>query len=46
VNWSDVLADGYADQAHLAHEFREFSGLSPSAFLAHERPFSNHIRLD
>ena len=43
VDWSDVaLAGGYADQAHLSHEFREFSGLSPSACLVHARPFLNH----
>lgn len=32
--WGEVAADlGYADQAHLIHEFREFTGLSPGAFL-------------
>jgi AraC-like DNA-binding protein len=47
VDWTDVaLAGGYYDQAHLAHEFRDFSGMSPSRFLAAERPFANHIRID
>jgi AraC-like DNA-binding protein len=47
VNWVDVaLAGGYCDQAHLAHEFRDFSGISPGSYLAAERPFLNHVRMD
>lgn len=47
VNWVDVaLAGGYCDQAHLNHEFREFSGLTPGDYLASERPFLNHIAID
>lgn len=47
VDWAEVaLAGGYCDQAHLAHEFRDFSGLSPSSYLAAERPFLNHVRTD
>ncbi len=46
VNWADVaLAGGYSDQAHLAHEFRDFSGISPGAYLSAERPFLNHVPL-
>jgi AraC-like DNA-binding protein len=46
VNWADVAqAGGYYDQAHLSHEFRDFSGMSPSRYLAAERPFLNHVRL-
>jgi AraC-like DNA-binding protein len=46
-DWADVaLAGGYCDQAHLAHEFRDFSGMSPSSYLAAERPFANHVRMD
>ncbi len=41
-----ALAGGYYDQAHLAHEFRDFSGISPSSYLAAERPFVNHVRMD
>jgi AraC-like DNA-binding protein len=38
VDWADIaLAGGYCDQAHLANEFRKFSGISPSAYLANER---------
>jgi AraC-like DNA-binding protein len=46
VNWADIAsAGGYSDQAHLAHEFRDFSGLSPSRYLEAERPFPNHFRI-
>jgi AraC-like DNA-binding protein len=38
VNWAGLaLAGGYCDQAHLANEFRHFSGISPSAYLASDR---------
>jgi len=38
VKWADLaLAGGYCDQAHLANEFRHFSGISPSAYLATDR---------
>ncbi len=47
VDWTAVaLAGGYYDQAHLAHEFRDFSGMSPGSYLAAERPFVNHVRID
>ncbi|MBS1857070.1 MAG: AraC family transcriptional regulator [Acidobacteria bacterium] len=47
VNWAQVALDGgYYDQAHMAHEFREFSGISPGAWLASERPFLNHVVID
>jgi AraC-like DNA-binding protein len=46
VDWADVaLAGGYSDQAHLAHEFREFAGISPSACMAGNRPFLNHVAI-
>jgi len=47
VDWADVaLAGGYCDQAHLAHEFRDFSGISPGAYLASDPPFPNHVPMD
>jgi AraC-like DNA-binding protein len=46
VDWAQIaLAAGYCDQAHLAHEFRDFSGLSPSAYLA-ATVLSNRTSLD
>jgi AraC-like DNA-binding protein len=46
VDWAQIaLAAGYCDQAHLAHEFRDFSGLSPSTYLAAAAP-SNHTSID
>ena len=47
VDWVDVaVAGGFCDQAHLIHEFRAFSGLSPERYLTAERPFPNHVRTD
>jgi AraC-like DNA-binding protein len=37
VDWADLaLAGGYCDQAHLVHEFRNFSGITPNAYLANQ----------
>src|SRR5262249_55501668 len=38
-----ALACGYFDQAHLIHEFREFSGLTPTAYDVQKTPFQNHV---
>jgi AraC-like DNA-binding protein len=41
VDWAQVaLGAGYCDQAHFAHDFRDFSGLSPGAYLAAAAPAS------
>jgi AraC-like DNA-binding protein len=43
VNWSAVALDGgYFDQAHFIHDFRAFSGISPSKYLADYRDFPRH----
>ena len=47
VDWAQLaLETGYCDQAHLAHEFRDFSGLSPSAYLASARRPASHAFTD
>jgi len=44
VDWAEVALDcGYYDQAHFIHEFREFSGMTPSAYFAHRTRHSNHV---
>jgi AraC-like DNA-binding protein len=44
VDWADVaLACGFYDQPHLIRDFRAFSGLSPSAYLARRTDHFNHV---
>jgi AraC-like DNA-binding protein len=44
VDWSDAaLACGYYDQSHLIRDFRAFSGLSPSDYLARRTEHLNHV---
>jgi AraC-like DNA-binding protein len=44
VEWVQVALDsGYYDQAHFNHDFREFSGLTPSQYVARATQHLNHV---
>jgi AraC-like DNA-binding protein len=46
VDWANVALDcGYFDQAHFIHDFHAFSGINPTAYLAHRTPHRNHVPL-
>ncbi len=46
VDWADIAVNcGYYDQAHFIHDFRAFSGINPSSYLAAHTPHLNHVPL-
>jgi AraC-like DNA-binding protein len=46
VDWAGTaVACGYYDQAHLIHDFREFAGISPSAYITRRTASPNHVRV-
>ncbi|HUE23766.1 MAG TPA: helix-turn-helix domain-containing protein [Bryobacteraceae bacterium] len=46
VEWAAVATDcGYFDQAHFIHDFRAFSGINPSTYIAHCTEHFNHVPL-
>jgi AraC-like DNA-binding protein len=46
IDWAEIaLSCGYFDQAHFNHDFRAFSGINPSTYLALHTPHLNHVPL-
>lgn len=44
VEWAEVAAEhGFYDQAHLVHDFRELTGLTPSAYRPRAAAEWNHV---
>jgi AraC-like DNA-binding protein len=47
VDWLEIaLSSGYFDQAHLIHEFQEFSSLSPTEYLGLRTEHPRHVRVN
>jgi AraC-like DNA-binding protein len=47
VDWAGTAVTcGYHDQAHLIHEFRAFSGLTPTNYLTKRGPFLNYLEVE
>ena len=43
-SWVDIAADcGYFDQAHFIHDFKEFSGINPTTYVAQKTDHLNHV---
>ena len=44
IDWADLAAGcGYFDQAHFIHDFKDFSGINPSTYLAQKTEHLNHV---
>jgi AraC-like DNA-binding protein len=44
VDWASLALDfGYHDQAHFAHDFRAFAGLTASSYFAQRGAHPNHV---
>ncbi len=46
ADWADVAAEhGYTDQAHLIHDFRALTGITPTAYRPRSVEERNHVPL-
>jgi AraC-like DNA-binding protein len=46
IDWCMVAADyGYTDQAHLVHDFRDLTGITPTAYCPSSPQRRNHVPL-
>ena len=44
ADWADLAAQhGYADQAHLIHDFRELTGITPASYRPRSAEEHNHV---
>lgn len=47
TSWSDIAVEnGYYDQAHLIHDFKQFSGFTPNEYLKKKTATRNYIPVD
>jgi AraC-like DNA-binding protein len=45
VDWTRIAADcGYFDQSHFIHDFRQFSGLTPTGYEVRRTQFRSHVK--
>jgi AraC-like DNA-binding protein len=46
MRWDELALEcGYCDQSHFANDFRDFSGMSLTAYSRSDRAWANHIRV-